>query len=401
MSVTSSFSPVPRVTPSPTSWHSLPAYTSVPEALAAHVNDDHLYVLYPEKIAQAAQTFLTGFPGSVLYAVKANPHPVVLKTLWEEGVRHFDVASMREVELVHTTLPQAKMFLMHPVKSRALIAHAYAIGVRDFAFDCLDELKKIVAVTNGAKDLHLHLRLALNEGDAVMPLTGKFGASHEAVFNLLPLARDLGQKLGLCFHVGSQCLEANNYATAIHYARQLVDEAGVKIDSIDVGGGFPVAYPDMPVPPMQTFFEVIADSIKENNFDTVEIFGEPGRALCAEGGSTLARIELRKDKDLYLNDGVYGSLFDAGQCAWKFPVELHRDRPPSPAANSVPFRFFGPTCDSIDVMTGPFHLPEDAGEGDWVEVKHLGAYGQGLAGRFNGFHSETTVAITTPERQER
>ena len=373
--------------------YGLPTYQTALDAIRDYDGDDQVYALYPRKIERAARTFVSGFLGDVLYAVKANPHPSILKILWHEGVRKFDVASIREMDLIRGLFPTAKMFLMHPIKSRATIKHAYALGVRDFAFDHDDELQKIIDCTSEAKDLTLHLRLALPKGEAVMPLSGKFGADFDGAVTLLKSARSVASKLGLCFHVGSQCLVVDSYDSAITYARRIVDAADIQIDSIDVGGGFPVAYPDMPIPPMADYFDAIQASLRKHGFEDLEILGEPGRALCAEGGATLARVELRKGADLYLNDGTYGSLFDAGQFAWKFPVTLHRNRPPTPSANTIGFRFFGPTCDSADTMNGPFHLPADACEGDWIEIGHLGAYGQTLATQFNGFHSQHTVIL--------
>lgn len=377
--------------------YGLPTYRTASDAIAAYAGDDQIYALYPRKIEAAARPFVANFPGHVLYAVKSNPHPSLLQILWNEGVRRFDVASMREIDLVSGLLPDAELFLMHPIKSRQTIAHAYAKGVRHMSFDHADELQKIVDVTNSADDLHIHLRLALpkvsKQLGAVMPLGGKFGADFTAAVALLKSARPVSNKLGICFHVGSQCLNIENYHSALHYARRVIDAAGVQIDSVDVGGGFPVAYPDMPIAPIRDYFDAIAESLSVNGFEGLEIFGEPGRALCGEGGSTLVRVELRKDEDLYLNDGTYGSLFDAGQFAWKFPVRLIRNRPPTPCANTIGFRFFGPTCDSADTMNGPFHLPADTCEGDWIEVQNLGAYGQTLATQFNGFYSDHTVAI--------
>lgn len=377
--------------------YGLPTYISAADAIADYEDDDQIYALYPRKIERASRLFVNGFPGHVLYAVKSNPHPTLINILWDEGVSRFDVASMREIDLVKDIAPESELFLMHPVKSRQTIAYAYASGVRHMSFDHADELQKIIDCTNNAKDLHLHLRLALPEVSkqlgAVMPLGGKFGAGFEEAVALLKASRSLVKKLGLCFHVGSQCLNIENYRTALAYARQVVDAAGNDIDSIDVGGGFPVAYPDMPIAPMSDYFDAISSSLRENGFSNLEIFGEPGRALCAEGGATLVRVELRKGNDLYLNDGTYGSLFDAGQFSWKFPVRLHRNRPPAPCANTIGFRFFGPTCDSADTMNGPFHLPADTCEGDWIEVQNLGAYGQTLATKFNGFYSDHTVAI--------
>lgn len=382
----------PAILPDSDNRTGLPAFATVGDVLRAYEGDDAIFVLYPKKIAAAARVFLNGFPGKVMYAVKANPHPAVIKTLWTSGVRHFDVASTREVDLVQAIAPSAKLFLMHPVKSRATIRHAYAAGVRDFSFDCSEELQKILAETGFASDLALHLRLALPKGEAAMPLSGKFGATREEAIALLREARSKVAVLGITFHVGSQCLNSEDYRRALGWVRSIVDEAAIEIDSIDCGGGFPVAYPGMAPKPMNTYFSAIRSALEEYRFDHLQVLGEPGRALCAQGGSTLTRVELRKGQDLYINDGSYGSLFDAAQCAWKFPVKLHRSAPRSEASPEA-FRFFGPTCDSLDVMNGPFDLPADVEEGDWIEVCHLGAYGQALSSRFNGFYSETTVAV--------
>lgn len=372
----------------------LPAFNSVEDAINAYDGDDAIYVLYPKRIEAATQLFLEAFPGKVIYAVKANPHPAVLKTLWASGLRGFDVASIREIDLVRSACPDAELYLMHPVKSRRTIRHAYENGVRHFAFDCAAELGKILVETNDADDLHLHLRLALPKGgSASMPLDGKYGAEFDDAASLLRAARPVAAKLGVCFHVGSQCMDPADYIKALSYVHGLLQTADLQIDSLDCGGGFPVAYPGLTPPPMQDYFARIQKGIKIFGFGDLEVIGEPGRALCGEGGSTLARVELRKGNDLYLNEGSYGSLFDAAQCAWKYPVKLHRGDDVS--AEQTGFRFFGPTCDSLDTMVGPFNLPSDTREGDWIEICHLGAYGQAMATDFNGFQSDTTVAILT------
>lgn len=370
----------------------LPVFQSITDAINAYQGDDAIYVLHPKVIAKTAHAFAHGFPGKTLYAVKANPHPAVLKILWASGIRAFDVASIREIDLVKTTCSDAELYLMNPVKSRQTIRHAYQAGVRHFAFDCAAELGKILTETNEADDLHLHLRLQLpSGGSASMPLEGKYGTNFEDAGSLLEAARQVAEKLGICFHVGSQCMDPGDYTRALAYARRVINASNIEIDSLDCGGGFPVAYPGMAPAPLQTYFSKISDGIEAYGFGELEILGEPGRVLCGEGGSTLARVELRKGDDLYLNEGSYGSLFDAANCAWKYPVKLHSDH--STDCKTKGFRFFGPTCDSLDTMAGPFDLPADTAEGDWIEICHLGAYGQALATSFNGFRSETTIAI--------
>lgn len=383
----------PALLPDTHSDHGLRVFASVADALAAYRGDDPIYVLYPQRIARIAQDFLTKFNGKTLYAVKANPHPAVLTTLWTAGVRCFDVASLREVELVAERFPGAEMYFMHPIKSRRAIARAYELGVRHFAFDSVDELSKIRQETGGARDLSLHLRLTLEKSTAAMPLTGKFGATFEEAVALLRLARPQTNHLGVCFHVGSQCLEPQSYSDAIAYTRTVVDAAGVDIDTIDVGGGFASAYPNMTPPTLDAYFAAIETGLAENGFDDLPCIAEPGRLLVSDGGSTLARVELRRGRDLYLNEGSYGSLFDAAMFKWKFPVKLHTIHDDHTASKVDDFRFFGPTCDSLDTMSGPFHLPDCVMEGDWIEIEQLGAYGQALATRFNGFGSDVVIAI--------
>lgn len=385
----------PALLPDSEADYGLPVFTCVEEALASYRGDDPIYVLYPQRIAKVASEFVETFQGKTLYAVKANPHPAVLTTLWAAGVRAFDVASLREVELVVERFPDAEIFLMHPVKSRKTIARAYQLGVRHFAFDSFDELQKIKDETSNAPDLTLHLRLTLEKSTAAMPLTGKFGAGFEEATDLLVSARKQAAKLGVCFHVGSQCMDPQSFDSALSYVRRVLDAAQVDIDVIDIGGGFPSAYPGMTPPPMTDYFRAIEDGLEAYGFAHLDCLAEPGRLLVAEGGSTLARVDLRRGSDLYLNEGSYGSLFDAAMFDWTFPVRLHRTAPVKVSETIETYRFFGPTCDSLDTMNGPFPLPACTGEGDWIEIEHLGAYGQTLATRFNGFASDTVIAVLT------
>ncbi|WP_308911741.1 type III PLP-dependent enzyme [Pseudokordiimonas caeni] len=373
-------------------YHGAPLYHSVAEIIGDVADDDSVHVIRPNVIAERARAFVAGSPGEVLFAVKANPHPAVLQTIWEAGVRGFDVASMGEIELVYSLFPTARMCFMHPIKSRQSIRRAYALGVRDFAFDHIDELTKIVEETGGAKDLGLLLRLSPRSSGAAYALAGKFGATVMESQLLLEKARPLAARLGLTFHVGSQCMIPEDYASAIAIAAELIRVTGVKVDMLDVGGGYPVTYPGMTPPPLQDYFDAIEAAVKKEGLTHLSLALEPGRALVADGGATLARIEMRRDQMLYLNDGVYGSLFDAGTPRWRFSTRLWRDGK-LVEGDEEAFGFFGPTCDSIDRMEGPFMLPADAQEGDWVEVIGLGAYGLTMTTQFNGFHQGPIVAL--------
>jgi ornithine decarboxylase len=319
----------------------------------------------------------------------------VLRALWDGGVRHFDCASAGEVALVRTMFPDAHIAFMHPVKARGAIREAYfRHGVRDFVFDSASELAKILAETGDAADLGLVVRLALPKGPAVLDLTGKFGASHDDAVALLRAARPHAARLGLSFHVGSQCLDPLAWRDAMVLAGDAIRAAGVSVEVLDVGGGFPVAYPDIDPPPLGAFFAEIEAAFEALALPGTRLWAEPGRALVAAGGSVVVQVQMRRGDALYVNDGVYGSLSDAGELRFRFPARLIR-RPEGAAPSEVlrPFAFFGPTCDSADAMRGPFLLPEDVAEGDWIELGQLGAYGACLRTGFNGFDRARLVEV--------
>ncbi|MBL8660086.1 MAG: type III PLP-dependent enzyme [Rhodospirillales bacterium] len=367
--------------------------------------DDPLHCLRPVAIGESVRAFAAAFPGRLLYAVKCNPEPRVLRALWRAGIRNFDCASSAEVGLVRQMFSNPGIHFMHPVKSRAAIAEAYdRHGVRDFALDSDDELRKIlevVAAIAGRRrreaDLGLIVRLAVSNCGAAYSLSGKFGADAQRAAALLAAARPYAQRLGVSFHVGSQCLRPEAYAEAIRVAAQAAERARVAIDIVDVGGGFPVAYTQTTPPPLTAYTDAIRAAVAESSFaDTVELWAEPGRALVAAGASLVVRVIHRRDRDLFVNDGIYGSLSDAGTPGFRFPVRLiPRDGRP-PAAPGAAFRLFGPTCDAADRMDGPFELPEDAAEGDWIEVGQLGAYGSALRTAFNGFDRARLIEVNDP-----
>jgi ornithine decarboxylase len=351
-------------------------------------------------VATAARWFQAEFKGDVFYAVKANPSPWVIETLAASGVTAFDVASIPEIELVGRHAPGARMAFMHPVKSRSAIRCAYFDhGVRTFALDTHEELAKILEATGGADDLALMVRLAVSAEGAAYSLAGKFGADlHEAPGLLLAARRATQDRMGVSFHVGSQCMRPTAFQAAMAQASRAIVRAGVMVDVVDVGGGFPSVYPGMIPPDMAAYADSIHRGFAEMMVhEDTELWCEPGRALVAEASSILTKVELKKGDALYLNDGSYGSLFDAAHTKWPFPVKLYRND----EAGAVevegalkPFRFYGPTCDSLDHMPGPFWLPEDVREGDYVEIGMLGAYGVAMNTRFNGFGDAETVVVS-------
>lgn len=350
-------------------------------------------LLRPHAAKRAARFFSEKFPGKSLYAVKANPSPDLLKVLWDAGVTHYDVASLGEVRLVAETLPDAVQCFMHPVKAEEAIAEAYfTYGVKTFSLDTIEELEKILRATRNATDLNLLVRLRVSSDHSKLSLAAKFGAEPHEVKSLLMAARQASDALGLCFHVGSQAMSPAAYAEAMQRVRQAIVEAAVTVDIVDVGGGFPSWYPGMEPPALDTYFQVIHRAFEDLPISySAELWCEPGRALCAEYASVLVRVEKRRGSELYINDGAYGALFDAAHIGWRYPVKLVRDE--DSTTRTMEFSFYGPTCDDLDHMAGPFELPADVQAGDYIEVGMLGAYGCAMRTGFNGFGIEDKVIV--------
>lgn len=361
-----------------------------------------VYFLNPDRVAENTRRFMALFPGTVAYAVKCNPDANVLKTMAKEGLRAFDVASIEEVRAARKAAPRARLFFMNPIKSREAIREAYYThGVRAYSLDCVGELYKILQETGLAPDLELFVRIAIPKANATMTdLTGKFGVALADAPELLTQCRPVATKLGLCFHVGSQCMKPERYARAIHLAAQAVKAAGVKLDVLDVGGGFPATYPDKQPALLETYMNTISTAIaRSRTLNGVELVCEPGRSLVANAGIVVARVEQRKGNMLFLNDGTYGNLFDAGPCGGLiYPTRGVRPNE-SLSAESALFSFAGPTCDSIDMMKGPFTLPADIDEGDWIVVEQLGSYCLTMNTRFNGFGKTQMVVMGREKRK--
>ena len=345
----------------------------------------------PQAAARAARFFVEKFPGKSLYAVKANPSPDLLRVLWDAGLTHYDVASIAEVRQVRTALPEATLCFMHPVKPAAAIAEAYALhGVRVFSLDTQDELDKIVAATtdaagHAAGDLSLCVRLRVSSEYSELSLAAKFGIDLADAAPLLQATRQVADSLGICFHVGSQAMTPFAYVQALERVRAAIVDASVVVDIVDVGGGFPSVYPGMEPPPLQDYFGSIhraAESLPVSY--SSELWCEPGRALSAEYNSLIVQVEKRRGKELYINDGAYGALYDAAHLSWRFPVRVLAE---GRGEVEEDFSFYGPTCDDADFMEGPFKLPAGIRAGDYIEIGMLGAYGAAMRTRFNGFGS--------------
>lgn len=349
-------------------------------------------LIRPHAAQRAARFFVEKFPGKSLYAVKANPSPDLIRLLWESGITHFDVASIAEVRLARANAPDATLCYMHPVKPEESIAEAYfSHGVRTFSLDTEEELEKIVRATNSATDLTLCVRIRVSSEHSKLSLAAKFGAEPSEMKQLLIETRQVADALGICFHVGSQAMTPSAYTQAMERVRAAIVESGVTVDVVDVGGGFPSVYPGMEPPCLEAYFDAIHRSFEDLPVSySSELWCEPGRALCAEYSSLIVRVEKRRGDELFINDGAYGALFDAAHVGWRFPVELLR----ASDTKDMPFSFYGPTCDDMDHMAGPFMLPADIKAGDYIEIGMLGAYGCAMRTGFNGFGNGETYVVT-------
>jgi len=356
--------------------------------------NEPIYCIRKKSIQLASKFFKNKFPGKVLYAVKTNPNPVVLKTIIESGIENFDVASINEIKTIRNINKSVKCSYMHTVKSRESIREAYIkYGVKAFSLDSKDELIKIIENTNQAKDLELFVRVAVSNEHAEIDLSKKFGALPSEATGLLRLTKQYAKKIGLSFHVGSQCMHPISYSKGITEIGNIIKRTKIIPDFINVGGGFPTIYPDLVPQSIQSYFNEIENALTNLKLDKMpEVICEPGRAIVAESGSTIVRVNLRKKQKLYINDGTYGSLFDAGFPNIVYPSKLITNgRVISKKLTS--FDFYRPTCDSMDYMKGPFILPNNIKENDYIELGQLGAYGLTFRTDFNGLYSNNIFEV--------
>ena len=350
--------------------------------------------LRPAILKRNAQRFIELFPGRVMYAVKCNPHPLVIQSLYAAGIHDFDTASLSEIGQVMESHADATCYYMHPVKGRASIKMARAAyGIEYFAVDHQAELEKILdEIAAPGIGIVVRLRTEIT-GDSVYDLSTKFGCEGSEASDLLRMARVAGCNTGLTFHVGSQCRNPHAFLAGLSRVGAIISESGIVPNLIDVGGGFPAQYSGLNVPPLTDYMTAIRDGLATLALPaSTPVFCEPGRALVADACSLIVQILLRKEDRLYINDGIYGSLSEMFLSKLRMPVTVV-GRTVAPSDRLAPFTLFGPTCDSLDVIPGTFDLPDDLQEGDWLEIHQLGAYSNALATHFNGFYPETMVLV--------
>jgi len=355
-----------------------------------------VYCMFPHVFRGMAKKFIRGFPGRVLYAVKANSEPMVLKLLTDAGIRHFDCASLAEIDMVDTINPDAKKYFMVPVRIREAARTAQEkYGVRHFMVDHLSALPPLLEEIDPARSV-IFARMAVHHESAMEDLSARFGAPTEQIPALLHAIRDSGAEPALAFNVGSLVTDPEAYRHSMSVTRLVLERLPFRLRLLDVGGGFPRSYPGYIVPKLKKYYRVISESVATLPLaDNAEVLGEPGRALSAPGMSAVVEVLLRKDDRLYLNDGMFGIFWllriDGPD---SFPVRAYRDGQPF-KGETMEFTLHGPTCDSTDTLPGVVPLPRDIQAGDYLEFGNIGAYS--ISGRtdYNGHYSDRIVAITS------
>ena len=369
-------------------------FKSVDELVKQLRPTEPVYCIRRKSIQLSSKYFQNKFPGKILYAVKTNPNPDVLKTILESGINNFDIASIKEIEAIKKINPNAICSYMHTVKSRESINESYfKYGIKAYSLDTKDELIKIIESTNNAKDLELFIRVAVSNEHAEIDLSKKFGAINSEASALLRLAKQYAKKIGLSFHVGSQCMHPISYTKGIAEIGNIIKKTKIIPDVINIGGGFPTIYPDLIPQSLDNYFKEINEALSNLKLKKLpEVICEPGRAIVAESGSTIVRVNLRKKQKLHINDGTYGTLFDAGVPNIVYPSRIIKNGR-FISKKLTAFDFYGPTCDSMDYMKGPFILPNNIKENDYIELGQLGAYGLTFRTEFNGFFSDNIYEV--------
>jgi ornithine decarboxylase len=374
-------------------------FSDVGEMLRDWRPREPVYCIYPHVYRETAREFLRGFPGRVLYAVKANDDPDVVELLHAGGVAHFDCASLAEIALVRRLCPAATCYFMVPVSPRGEARAAQAeFGVRHFMIDHADRLQTLAAEID-LPGCVVFARMAVSHASAMLDLSSKFGAPPGDIPDLLARIRESGAEPALAFNVGSLVTRPDAYRHAIGVATGVLEALPFRVRLVDMGGGFPRSYPGFPVPPMADYFAAVEETARRLPLAPGGVLlAEPGRALAAPGLSAVVEVLLRKDDRLYINDGMYGIFWELRfKAHTRFPVRAFRDARPlatAPGKGAASYRLYGPTCDASDVLPGEVELPEDVRVGDYLEFGQIGAYSLSGRTRFNGHYSERIAHIS-------
>lgn len=354
-----------------------------------------LLVVCRAEIRHRYQTMREHLPAvELFYAAKANPDPLILETLQGLGSA-IDICSTRELDAALAAgFTTDRMIHTHPCKTDTNLRECYARGVRRFVYDNEYELDKFVRL---APDIDLMLRVAVSASSCALNLSSKFGASCDEAIGLLVAARRRGLRtVGISIHVGSQCVDPEDYHLAFAKVRELYDEAvdlGFDLQWIDIGGGFPAPYRGQMLMPLADYCDVVQAGLQKHLSDLpVRLIAEPGRILCAESVTLITSVIGKSQRQgitwYFLDDGIYGSF--SGKRAGHTDFQLIADNPLG--LPDQPCVIAGPTCDSGDVLYRDHPLPE-LQVGDRLLVPSMGAYTSASACCFNGLPLPRAVAL--------
>ncbi|MCH9032063.1 MAG: type III PLP-dependent enzyme [candidate division Zixibacteria bacterium] len=369
--------------------------TALDHKIVRNINGPALF-LSRKTIRENLRALKSALPGvSIHYAVKANDHPDLLKTVAEEGHR-FDICSAVEIDkaaqaganpidLIHT----------HPIKSNQEIQDAINKGVRTFLIDNPDEIAKFDNYRDKVKLLVRFRAVSSAESAAAVQcnLSFKFGCAPQEIEELVNNINIRGIDFaGLAFHVGSQCLAPDLYLKGINIAANVISKLqtqGIDCEILDIGGGFPVEYVER-VPDIETFCRPIRKALSSLIPPRVKMISEPGRYISASAVTLLVNVIGKSVRDgrpwYYLDDGLYGSfsgrLYD--HCSYQALTNRNTTWVKSTLA--------GPTCDSIDVIYDDILLPP-LQIGDTLVFPVMGAYCQVSASRFNSLRQAETIVV--------
>ncbi|SDO44447.1 ornithine decarboxylase [Lutimaribacter pacificus] len=368
----------------------LPFYDPV-TWLARHRPDAPVMFFSPQRLRDTAARFRRGFPGLVTYAVKANPREEVLENLVAAGLEAFDVASPAEMAAVRAVCPDAVLHYNNPVRSVAEVRAARGFGVCSCSVDSFAELDKLA----GAGMEEISVRLALPVAGAAYDFGAKFGAAPELAEALLRRVADMGVRPAMTFHPGTQCADPGAWAAYIRACAEIAARAGVRLDRLNVGGGF-AAHRGGTAPDLEAIFARIgAETARSFGPDAPALVCEPGRAMVADAYVLATRVKARRGREaLFLNDGIYGALAEWRDIAPGDRVQVIAPDGTPRGGAPRPQVVYGPTCDSLDRLPDPLMLPADTAEGDFVLFSAMGAYSLALATRFNGFGPSGVVTTT-------
>ncbi|MCL3882297.1 alanine racemase [Marivita sp. GX14005] len=350
--------------------------------------------LHPDALATQAQRFLSGFPGRVSYAVKANPDEVVLRYLALAGVDTFDVASVEEMHRVRRIAPDARLHYHNPIRSNAEIAEAKRFGVASWSVDRLSELRKLGDLPS---DTEIAVRLSLPRPGGVYDFGSKFGATPELAASLLREVSIMGCRPAITFHPGTQCTDAGAWQDYIAAGAEVAKRADVRLQSLNVGGGFPSLVGDRPERLTRIFQAIEAAAKAAFGPNGPVLWCEPGRGMVAPAMCLLLRIKSRTVDAVTLNDGLYGALGEWRDLAPPARLVVLSPKGSVRSGRTAPFTVFGPTCDSLDCLPMPWHLPMHVQEDDYILLDGAGAYAQTLTTHFNGYGLRRVVEL--PEEQ--